>query len=169
MKDELQRAVSPVGARPVEVRCASLDSLAVLCWAASSGGEGEMVEQQRSAMRSTFRNLVQGMESGTAAVRVKLPSGDVFSADTLTTITQLHFLKRFLASGFQTHLQHNPLLHHVVDFHPSESPPERLGARAKRDTKSPNSAASKGQTASRKQGRASKVQASGAEWQGDDY
>lgn len=44
MKDELQRAVSPVGARPVEVRCASLDSLAVLCWAASSGGEGEMVE-----------------------------------------------------------------------------------------------------------------------------
>lgn len=44
MKDELQRAISPSAGNSVEVRCAALDSLAVLCWTAVVGGEEEMVE-----------------------------------------------------------------------------------------------------------------------------
>ncbi len=39
---------------------------------------------------------------------------------------QLNALRRFLAEGFQIHLQQNPLLHQIFDFEPRQERAERL-------------------------------------------
>ncbi len=46
--------------------------------------------------------------------RIKLRCGDVLVVNTPRGATQLAALRRFLAEGFQTHLQFNTLLHQVI-------------------------------------------------------
>ncbi len=54
------------------------------------------------------------MQSGTVAEsRIKLRCGDVLVVDSARGAMQLAALRRFLAEGFQVHLQHNTLLHQV--------------------------------------------------------
>lgn len=48
-----------------------------------------------------------------AESRIKLRCGDVLVVDSSRGATQLNALRRFLAEGFQAHLQHNTLLHQV--------------------------------------------------------
>lgn len=66
-------------------------------------------------------------QDGTVAqTKVKLRHGDTLVINTLVGTVQLNALRRFLAEGFQTHLQQNPLLHQIFDFEPREERAERL-------------------------------------------
>lgn len=47
--------------------------------------------------------------------KIKLRGGDVLVVDSLPGNVQLNALRRFLAEGFQTHLQYNTLLHQVCN------------------------------------------------------
>lgn len=49
-----------------------------------------------------------------AESRIKLRCGDILVVDTARGAMQLAALRRFLAEGFQAHLQHNTLLHQVL-------------------------------------------------------
>jgi hypothetical protein len=97
--------------------------------------------------------------SAVPTTKVKLRYGDVLVVDTLAGSITLTYLRKFLATGFQAHLQGNPLLHAVFDFHPMEEPAERLSAAEKRAFKSPSSMASKARAQDRKSQRASKASA----------
>lgn len=98
-------------------------------------------------------------------LKVKLRHGDVLTIDTLTGSVMMNYLKHFLAGGFQAHLQSNPFLHAVFDFHPLTEAPERLSGLEKRLFRSPYSAVSKARTQSRSSQRAIKTDVyGGGEW-----
>ena len=66
-------------------------------------------------------------QDGTVAqTKIKLRHGDTLVVKTLVSTVQLNALRRFLAEGFQIHLQQNPLLHQIFDFEPREERAERL-------------------------------------------
>jgi len=66
-------------------------------------------------------------QDGTVAqTKIKLRHGDTLVINTLVGTVQLNALRRFLAEGFQIHLQQNPLLHQIFDFEPREERAERL-------------------------------------------
>ena len=61
-----------------------------------------------------------------APTKIKLRHGDTLVIDTLVGTVQLNALRRFLAEGFQVHLQQNPLMHQIFNFEPREERAERL-------------------------------------------
>ncbi len=66
-------------------------------------------------------------QDGTVAqTKIKLRHGDTLVINTLVGTVQLNALRRFLAEGFQIHLQQNPLLHQIFAFEPREERAERL-------------------------------------------
>jgi hypothetical protein len=66
-------------------------------------------------------------QDGTVAqTKIKLRHGDTLVINTLVGTVQLNAFRRFLAEGFQIHLQQNPLLHQIFDFEPREERAERL-------------------------------------------
>ena len=69
-------------------------------------------------------NLQQ--DGSVAQTKIKLRHGDCLIVDTLVGTVQLNAFRRFLAEGFQTHLQQNPLLHQIFNFEPREERTERL-------------------------------------------
>jgi hypothetical protein len=93
--------------------------------------------------------------------KVKLRHGDLLLVDTLPATITLNYFRRYLGSGFQVHLQFNPLLHAVFDFQPLEERPERLSAVEKRAYRSPCSAQNKARAQDRRSQRASKGAAGG--------
>ncbi|KAL0039974.1 hypothetical protein WJX79_001212 [Trebouxia sp. C0005] len=98
-------------------------------------------------------NIVE--QDGTVAqTKVKLRHGDTLVINTLVGTVQLNALRRFLAEGFQTHLQQNPLLHQIFDFEPREERAERLTPLEKKMYRSPASAESKSRTQQRNHDRA---------------
>ena len=64
--------------------------------------------------------------------KVKLRHGDTLTVNTLSGTVQLNAIRRFLAEGFQTHLQQNPLLHQIFEFEPRGEKADRLTALEKR-------------------------------------
>lgn len=64
--------------------------------------------------------------------KIKLRHGDSLIIDTLSGTVQLNAIRRFLAEGFQIHLQHNPLLHQIFEFQPRGERAERLTPLEKR-------------------------------------
>lgn len=65
-------------------------------------------------------------DGAVAPTKIKLRHGDTLIVNTLVGTVQLNALRRFLAEGFQIHLQHNPLLHQIFNFQPREERAERL-------------------------------------------
>ncbi len=65
-------------------------------------------------------------DGSVAQTKIKLRHGDTLIVNTLVGTVQLNALRRFLAEGFQVHLQQNPLLHQIFSFEPREERPERL-------------------------------------------
>lgn len=76
-------------------------------------------KKDRAATKSVFRTLQAALEDGTCPeTHVRLKHGDVLTVRTWVQTTQLSFLRRYLGTGFQAHLQYNPLLHEVFEFVP---------------------------------------------------
>ncbi|EFJ48631.1 hypothetical protein VOLCADRAFT_90800 [Volvox carteri f. nagariensis] len=114
--------------------------------------------RDRAALRSTFRGLVAVLNDGRVPeCRIKLQYGDSLTVEGVAATQRLAFLRRFLAGGFQAHLQHNPLMHDVFDFRPRTERPERLSAAEKRLTRSCHSADARARTADRQWARDSKA------------
>ena len=65
-------------------------------------------------------------DGAVAPIKIKLRHGDTLIIDTLVGTVQVNALRRFLAEGFQIHLQQNPLLHQILNFEPREERAERL-------------------------------------------
>jgi len=120
------------------------------------GDTSRRSKKDRSAQKTTFRDVLGVLDGqGVSEVKLKLRHGDTLHADSVCTVAQLNFFRRFLAGGFQDHLQHNPLLHEVFDFQPMHEPGERLSKTERRMFKSPNSAASRARQKHRGAERAS--------------
>jgi hypothetical protein len=93
--------------------------------------------------------------------RVRLQHGDTLTVATLEGKLQLHALRHFLAGGFQSHLQHNGLLHGVFNFTPLQERGSKLSSLEKRAVRGANSAASKGRSRDRDWERSAKAQMRG--------
>ncbi|KAL0044066.1 hypothetical protein WJX82_006874 [Trebouxia sp. C0006] len=124
--------------------------------ASNRGDKNRRSRRDRASTRSTFRELCNVVEQdGTVAqTKIKLRHGDTLVINTLVGTVQLNALRRFLAEGFQIHLQQNPLLHQIFDFEPREERPERLTPLEKKMYRSPASAESKSRTQQRNHDRA---------------
>lgn len=124
--------------------------------ATNRGDKNRRSRRDRASTRSTFRDLCNIVEQdGTVAqTKIKLRHGDTLVINTLAGTVQLNALRRFLAEGFQIHLQQNPLLHQIFDFEPREERAERLTPLEKKMYRSPASAESKNRTQQRNHDRA---------------
>lgn len=110
-------------------------------------------KKDRASQKGTFRELMSIVEQGSVGPqRIKL-GGDILVIDSLPDTIRLNAFRRYLATGFQAHLQMNPLLHEVFNFRPSSEPVERLSTREKRLYRSQTSAESKGRSLTRKKER----------------
>lgn len=128
--------------------------------ASNKGDKLRRSKREKATLRSAFRELCGIVEGGAIpVVKVKLQHGDLLVIDSLTGVIDINFFKRYLAGGFQVHLQHNQLLHDVFQFSPLVNKPDKLTALEKRAFKSPSSAASKDRTAQRKHERSHKASA----------
>ncbi|DBA83033.1 TPA: hypothetical protein ACH3X1_006807 [Trebouxia sp. C0004] len=96
--------------------------------ATNRGDKNRRSRRDRALTRSTFRDLCNVVEQdGTVAqTKIKLRHGDTLVINTLVGTVQLNAFRRFLAEGFQIHLQQNPLMHQIFDFEPREERAERL-------------------------------------------
>jgi len=124
------------------------------------GDDMRRSKRDRSALKTTFRDLISSVEDGgrVASTKVRLSGGDCFEVSSLGGLVQLNAIRRFLAEGFQCHLAANPLLHQVFSFQPSGSAAGGAGflagieEAAPRMVRSPSSASAK--AATQKRGRA---------------
>lgn len=104
-------------------------------------------KKDRAATKSTFRTLQAAFEDGHCPeTHVRLKYGDVLTIDTWDKTIQLGFLRRYLATGFQQHLQYNPLLHDVFEIVPRGGKGDEEEGRGKRGSQ----AAAKAMTTERK-------------------
>lgn len=125
--------------------------------ASNKGDKSRRSRRDRATLRSRFRGLCTVLEDGLVkSMKVKLQHGDSLIVNTLEGVVMMNYLKKFLAGGFQAHLQNNPLMHAVFDFTPLTTAQEKLSALEKRAYRSPSSEISKYRTQSRKQDRAFK-------------
>lgn len=77
-------------------------------------GVAQRLSDWQNPGANVHSHFAQG--GGAAESRIKLRCGDVLVVNTPRGATQLAALRRFLAEGFQTHLQFNTLLHQVCNF-----------------------------------------------------
>lgn len=121
------------------------------------GGVRRGARRHRAALRAAFRGLCATLDDGSAPqVKIKLRHGDTLVVESLTDVIRINFFRRVLATGFQPHLQFNPLLHEVFGFTPAAEPAARLSALEKRLFRSPNSASSRAQAQDRRAARSGK-------------
>ncbi|KAG2494825.1 hypothetical protein HYH03_007066 [Edaphochlamys debaryana] len=126
--------------------------------ASNKGDKLRRSRRDKAAQRSTFRGLLASLEGGPPPeARIKLQHGDSLTVSGVGQTHRLGFLRRFLAGGFQAHLQHNPLLHDVFGFKPRAEPRERMSAVEKRLTRSCQSADARARSADRQYYRDSKA------------
>eukprot|EP00244_Chara_vulgaris_P010413 TRINITY_DN4791_c0_g1_i3.p1 TRINITY_DN4791_c0_g1~~TRINITY_DN4791_c0_g1_i3.p1 ORF type:complete len:459 (+),score=80.70 TRINITY_DN4791_c0_g1_i3:709-2085(+) len=115
--------------------------------ALSVQGSKHQSKRERAAQRTSFRELLATVEDGVCAeTKLKLRHGDVLTINTWIQTIQLNALRRFLAEGFQRHLQDNELLHQIFDYSPRTELPMRRSTVEKRLYMSPNSIVSKART-----------------------
>ncbi|KAF8064543.1 PSL5 [Scenedesmus sp. PABB004] len=134
--------------------------------AANRGDRARRSRRDRAALRGTFRELRSVMEDGhVPSQKIKLRHGDTLLINTMEGHVMMNFFRRFIAGGFQVHLQGNPFLHQVFGFSPLEARQERLSAQEKRWLRSPCSAASKARSQARRGQRSAKDAAGdGGDW-----
>eukprot|EP00878_Enallax_costatus_P009617 GHUV01010048.1.p1 GENE.GHUV01010048.1~~GHUV01010048.1.p1 ORF type:complete len:478 (+),score=174.07 GHUV01010048.1:287-1720(+) len=114
-------------------------------------------KRERVALKGCFREMRKIMEDGhVPEQKIKLRHGDTLIISTMEGNTMMNYFKRFIAGGFQVHLQENPFLHGVFDFTPLEGRQEKLSAQEKRFFRSPSSAVSKARSQERKSQRSHK-------------
>ncbi|KAK9823814.1 hypothetical protein WJX72_005686 [[Myrmecia] bisecta] len=136
--------------------------------ATNRGDRQRRSKRDRSSLKTTFRDLHNIVEDGAVAeTKIKLRHGDTLVVDTLAATVQLNALRRYLAEGFQIHLQENPLLHQIFGFEPREQRAERLTPLEKRMYRSPASVQSKSRTLRRNYDRAASAAYKGAMIGGD--
>lgn len=125
--------------------------------ATNRGDKQRRSKRDRASLRGAFRDVTRIVEDGAVReTKIKLRHGDTLLINTLNGNVSLGYLRRFLAGGFQAHLQSNPLLHAVFGFEPLSERPGRLTALEKRAFRSPSSASSKQRAIDRKGQRAHK-------------
>uniref|UniRef100_A0A1D1ZUG1 Interferon-related developmental regulator N-terminal domain-containing protein n=1 Tax=Auxenochlorella protothecoides TaxID=3075 RepID=A0A1D1ZUG1_AUXPR len=119
------------------------------------GDASRRSQKERAELRTTFRSILTSIEGQTAlpTQKIKLRHGDVLLVNSLTAVLRLNAFRRFLAEGFQAHMQDNPLLHEVFNFHPRQEAADRLTALEKRLYRSPASAESKARAQDRRRER----------------
>eukprot|EP00775_Hariotina_reticulata_P006732 gene6732-6952_t len=133
--------------------------------ATNRGDRQRRNKRERVALKGCFRELRSVMEDGhVPEQRIKLRHGDTLIINTMEGNTMINYFKRFLAVGFQVHLQCNPLLHAIFGFTPLDARPERMSAQEKRLFKSPSSAASKARSQTRRSQRSYKGAGGGEDW-----
>ncbi|KAI8467634.1 MAG: interferon-related developmental regulator family protein [Monoraphidium minutum] len=125
--------------------------------ATNRGDRQRRSKRERAALRGAFRDITRAIEDGAVReTKIKLRHGDVITINSLNGSVSMGYMRRFLAGGFQAHLQSNPLLHAVFGYEPLSERPGRLTALEKRAFRSPSSAGSKQRTQARKGQRAHK-------------
>lgn len=126
--------------------------------ASHKGDDIRRSKRDRSALKTTFRDLVASIEGSgkVASTKIRLANGDSFEVNSLPELVQLNALRRYLAEGFQRHLLSNPFLHEVFGFQPSDSHNYSCGfdsptvaETAPRIVRSPSSASAKAATQKR--------------------
>ncbi|KAF6258563.1 interferon-related developmental regulator-domain-containing protein [Scenedesmus sp. NREL 46B-D3] len=133
--------------------------------ASNRGDRQRRNRRERQTMRSSFRELRSVMEDGRVREqKIKLRHGDTLIINTMEGNCMMNFLKRFIAGGFQVHLQENPFMHNLFDFSPLDARPDKLSAQEKRAFRSPCSAASKARSQARRSQRSYKGGSSAAGW-----
>lgn len=112
-------------------------------------------KKERLSQRTSFREILASIESGTVpTVSMKLMHGDSLHISTWSQTVQFNALRRFLAEGFQRHMQDNELLHQIFGFEPRASKAEGFrNVAEKRMYQSPNSVFSKARTQMRNYSR----------------
>eukprot|EP00879_Flechtneria_rotunda_P005858 GHRR01006164.1.p1 GENE.GHRR01006164.1~~GHRR01006164.1.p1 ORF type:complete len:310 (+),score=131.66 GHRR01006164.1:1275-2204(+) len=126
--------------------------------ATNKGDRQRRNRRERTALKGAFRELQSVLEDGyVPEQKIKLRHGDVLIINTLEGNCTMNFLRRFLAGGFQVHLQGNSMLHSIFGFTPLEARPEKLTAQEKRYYRSPSSADSKARSQARRSQRSNKA------------
>ncbi|EFJ21607.1 hypothetical protein SELMODRAFT_271257 [Selaginella moellendorffii] len=98
----------------------------------SSRQQGQ-TKKERSEQRSTFREMLATIEEGVCPeTSIKFKHGDALKVNTWTQTVQLNAFRRFLAEGFQKHMQENGLLHEIFDFVPRGAKERTQGAKQKK-------------------------------------
>ena len=70
------------------------------------GDAARRSQKERAELKATFRVIQSSMEGGDVPTqKIKLRHGDVLVIDALVPSIQLNAFRRFLAEGFQTHMQ----------------------------------------------------------------
>eukprot|EP00899_Mesostigma_viride_P000642 jgi/Mesvir1/10579/Mv21794-RA.1 len=115
--------------------------------------------KENGEQKAAFRDLVAIVEGRPCPETcVKLKYGDALTLTSWCRVVQLNAMRRFLLSGFQPHLQENPLLHQIFSFTPISKDAPRSGGKSyleKRLYMSPSSSASKARTKDRARSRKS--------------
>eukprot|EP00271_Cylindrocystis_brebissonii_P013019 TRINITY_DN32563_c0_g1_i1.p1 TRINITY_DN32563_c0_g1~~TRINITY_DN32563_c0_g1_i1.p1 ORF type:complete len:441 (+),score=103.92 TRINITY_DN32563_c0_g1_i1:621-1943(+) len=119
-------------------------------------GRKRQTKQGRS-QKASMRQMLSSIEDGGSysPSSIQLLHGDKLQITSLAQAVQVNAFRKFLAEGFQRHLQDNPLLHQVFEYQPRTS--KAVGFRSnaeKRMYRSPNSVSSKARTQARTYSRA---------------
>lgn len=70
------------------------------------GDAARRSQKERAELKATFRVIQSSMEGGDVPTqKIKLRHGDVLVIDALVPSIQLNAFRRFLAEGFQAHMQ----------------------------------------------------------------
>ncbi|PNH11803.1 hypothetical protein TSOC_001290 [Tetrabaena socialis] len=138
------------------------DTSAISASKLSAGHLGDALRRsrrERASQRSTFRALLASLGGAEPpATRIRLQHGDCLTVQGVAATHRLAFLRRFLAGGFQAHLQHNPLMHDVLGFRPAAERPERMSAAEKRLVRGGQSVGARARAASRGWSRDAKAE-----------
>ncbi|KDD74035.1 hypothetical protein H632_c1633p1, partial [Helicosporidium sp. ATCC 50920] len=121
----------------------------------NQGDQLRRSKKERAALRASFRDILQILQHGGRAPvqRIGLKHGDSLTVDTLVDTVRLNTFRKFLAQGFQVHMQHNPLLHQVFKFRPRTERAEKLTSLEKRLYRSPASVENKARSQDRRKER----------------
>eukprot|EP00890_Picochlorum_soloecismus_P005278 jgi/Picsp_1/5751/NSC_03110-R1_interferon-related developmental regulator family protein len=78
-------------------------------------------KQDRSQQRGDFREYLKVIEGGSIKEqKISLTCGTKFTIDTFRGIIMVNYLRDFLGEGFQTHIQHNTVMHQLFHFEPAQ-------------------------------------------------
>ncbi|GJP39330.1 hypothetical protein CLOM_g16144 [Closterium sp. NIES-68] len=135
------------------------------------GSSKQMTKKDRLSQRLAFREILGSIrDNGRCSETViRLKHGDSLRVDTWTLTVQLNALRKFLADGFQRHLQDNDLLHQVFSYQPRTEKKEVFQtAVQKRMILSPNSEASRNRSVARRRSRLAAQESNHAFFAHDD-
>eukprot|EP00475_Leptophrys_vorax_P024911 TRINITY_DN34607_c0_g1_i1.p1 TRINITY_DN34607_c0_g1~~TRINITY_DN34607_c0_g1_i1.p1 ORF type:complete len:338 (-),score=24.83 TRINITY_DN34607_c0_g1_i1:130-1014(-) len=146
----------PVGAGRPSVGQVSVDRAVQHMAQLTVGGSKQMGKKDRLSQKLAFREMLSTIrDNGQCSETViRLKHGDTLRVSTWSQTVQLNALRKFLADGFQRHLQENELLHEVFGYQPRTEKKEVFQtAVQKRMLLSPNSDVSRNRAVERRRSR----------------